>query len=445
MSASGAGGNAPSRAGIATGDARNTGRDRESPGKEAVGGLLLPLAALLIVSPILSSCAPDASGGPPVTFRDSAGVAIAENDLLGPDEATGWAISGEPVLSIGAVEGAEALQLYGVSGAHRLADGRIGLVNGGSREVRFYSPEGEPLASYGRRGGGPEEFQAPILGGALGDTLIVVDRALHRFAFVHPEGGFVGLNRVSDDVGGYLNPVGMLAGGQIVFGGAFDMRRIGEIHDGRNRAHTFYRSSNPDGSLATDFGDQPGAEFFIRSLEEMGRDAQPALLPFGKIPLAAATPTHFFFSSQERWEIQVYAPSGELVRLIRQEWEPIAVTEEDGARYVDNVVAEVGDPNQEAAIREHFSGLPLPEHFPPIGSLLGDLDGNLWIQDFQRPGAENRAWSIYDTLGARVGRLTLPDNFDPWEIGEDYVLGIGWDEMHVEYLRVYRLTRPSQE
>jgi hypothetical protein len=405
----------------------------------------LPCAALLAGSVALSACSPDASRGGAATFRDSAGVTIAENALLGPDEATGWALSPDPVLSIGAIEGEEAIQLYGVSGAHRLADGRIGLVNGGSREVRFYSPEGEPLASYGRRGGGPEEFQAPILAGSLGDTLIVVDRALHRLTFVHPEEGFVGLHRVSDDVGGYLNPVGTFANGQTVFGGAFDMRRIGEIHDGRNRAHTFYRSSNPDGSLATDFGDQPGAEFFIRSLEEMGRDAQPALLPFGKIPLAAVTPSHFFFSPQEEWEIQVYAPSGELVGLIRQEWEPIAVTEEDGARHVESVVAGVGDPNQEAAIREHFAGLPLPEHFPPFGSLLGDLGGNLRVQDLQRPGDENQAWSIYDSLGARVGRLTLPDNFTPWEIGEDYVLGIGWDEMQVEYLRVYGLTQPSEE
>jgi hypothetical protein len=43
--------------------------------------------------------------------------------------------------------------------------------------------------------------------------------------------------------------------------------------------------------------------------------------------------------------------------------------------------------------------------------------------------------------GSRDARFYSPDG----EPGEDYVPGIGWDGMHVEYLRVYRLTRPSQE
>jgi hypothetical protein len=353
-----------------------------------------------------------------------------------------WTLTPEPLLSIGSVEGDEALQFFGIAGAHRLSDGRIGMVNAGSRDVRFYGAGGGHLVTMGRQGSGPEEFEAPALAGAIGDTLIIVDRAHHRLTFVHPDEGFVGLTRVSDEVGGFLNPVGTLDGGRSVFGGAFDMRRIGELRNGMNRAHTYYRSCNPDGSFATDFGDKLGAEFFIRDLEGEGQDSRPAIIPFGRMPVATASPTHLFFSDQGEWEVEVHAPDGTLVRLIRQEWEPEAVTTEAGERRIDEMVARVGDPEQALQMRQYLGGLPLPDHFPPFGTLLADRLGYLWVQEFIRPGVETSTWTIFDPEGVRTGRLTLPPRFNPSEIGSDYILGVGWDELRVEYIRMYGLERP---
>jgi len=360
-----------------------------------------------------------------------------------PLDGGGWAVSEDPILSIGTMEGEDPYQFYFIAGAHRMLDGRIAVVNAGSREVRVFSAEGAHLASFGQPGAGPEEFGNPVLAGAISDTLLVVDRSHHRISYLHPDLGFVRLARVSDDVGGYLNPSGTFANGQVVFGGAFDMRRIGEIRNGMNRAHTFYRSCNPDGSLAADFGDMLGAEFFVKDLEADGQDSRPALIPFAKVPLAAASPGFLFFSDQEDWEIEVYLPSGDLVRLIRTNWEPIAVTAQDGERHIEDAVAEAGDPDQAPQIRQYLGSLPLPDHFPPFEALKADVKDHLWVKDFQRPGEENRTWSIFDEEGGLVGRVTLPENFTPVEIGEDYLLGVGWDEMDVEYVRMYGLSRPS--
>jgi hypothetical protein len=402
------------------------------------------LGRFLLLLVLLTACQRGDSQAT-ATVRDSAGVTIVLNGRPSPPGSRDWSLSAEPVLSIGSVAGPEELQLYGVAGMHRISDGRIGVVNAGSRDVRFYGGDGRFLASYGKRGGGPEEFEAPALAGFAGDTLLVVDRAHHRLTFVHPDQGLVGLVRVSDEVGGFLNPVGSFASGQTVYGGAFDMRRIGELHNGMNRAHTFYRSSNLDGSLAVDFGDRMGAEFFIRDLEGSGQDSRPAVLPFGKLPVAAVSPGHFFFSDQDAWEVEVRTPDGGLVRLIRQEWDPVQVSEADRAAHIGNVVAQVGDPNQAAQIRSYLGGLPVPEHFPPFGTLMADLEDCLWVQDFQRPGAENRTWSIFAPDGVRIGRITFPERFNPAEIGSDYVLGVGWDEMNVEYVRMYGLRRPGRE
>ncbi len=356
-----------------------------------------------------------------------------------------WVLSPNPLLSIGTLEGPESQQLFQVAGAHRLSNGGVGVVNAGSREIRFFGPGGEHLATYGRQGGGPEEFEAPVLAGSLGDTLLIADQAHHRLTLVHPEDGFAGLVRISNDVGGFLNPVGCFRNGQTVYGGAFDMRRISEIHDGMNRAHTFYRSANLDGSLGADFGDMTGAEFFIKDLEGNGPEARPALIPFGRIPVATTTPTRFFFSDQEEWAIQVFDPSGRPIQTIRREWTPVSVTAADGQLYREEALEGVQDPAQRAQMEAYLEGLPLPDHFPPFGDLLGDTSGFLWVQDYQKPGEEGNTWTIFDPQGTQVGRLTFPDRFRPLEIGPDYVLGLAWSAMDVESVRVYELHRPGQD
>lgn len=406
--------------------------------REREGWRCLPraLAVLLTASPLLA-CTQDQ---PPPSFSttDSAGVVIVQNR---GDLAPGRLLAEAPSLVIGTADGDENDQLFQVAGIRRLSDGRIGVVNAGTHQVRFYLPDGTFQTGYGRRGGGPEEFQMPALAGSVGDTLIVVDRAHHRLSFVHPDQGIVGLARVSDEVGGFLNPVGSFRNGQTVFGGAFDMRRMGELKNGMNRAGTFYRSAKLDGTLSADFGDKDGAEFFIRDLESDGPDARPALIPFARVPVGAVSPRFFFFSSQDHYEVEVFDQTGTLIRLIRHDHRPLPVTSADAEAHIEGVVAQVDSPDQEAGIRAQLGSLPLPEAFPPLGSILADDLDHLWVQDFQRPGIENRTWTVFDPEGVMVDRIVLPTRFNPTHIGPDFVLGLGWDEMNVEYIRMYPLTR----
>jgi hypothetical protein len=399
--------------------------------------VLLPGIACLA-----AACGP-AGTGDRVTRRDSAGVTIVENTgALPPDGA--WAVAPDPLLSIGAAEGDHAYQFFGVAGLHRFGDGRIGVVDAGSREVRIFDGGGAFLRSFGRQGGGPEEFEMPILAGARGDTLLIIDRANHRLSWLHPETGFARSARVSDEVGGYLNPAGVFASGQVVFGGAFDMRKAGELQTGMNRGGTFYRSCNPNGSLATDFGDVPGAEFFIEDATAQGPASRPVLVPFGKVAQATASADAFYYSDQDGFEIRAYEPSGTLARLIRLPHPPVAVTEQDRQRYIDDVIRRVGDESQAAGLRRQLGSTPLPESFPGHGALMADRLAHLWVAEFDRPGAETRAWLVFDPAGALVARLTLPPDFDPLEIGADYILGVARDELGVEYVRMHRLDRESR-
>jgi hypothetical protein len=192
-----------------------------------------------------------------------------------------------------------------------------------------------------------------------------------------------------------------------------------------------------------DFGDKEGAEFFIKDLEGEGRDSRPALIPFAKVPEATVSPDFFFFSSQDGYNVEVFEPSGRLVRLIRREWEPEPVAPEHGALHIEETVAQVGVPEQAAQIREYLGALPLPDAFPAHGSLRGDLLNYLWVSDYDKPGEDSRIWTVFDPEGVAVARVTFPQNFNPAEIGPDYVLGVGWDDLNVEYVRMYTLERPN--
>jgi hypothetical protein len=111
-------------------------------------GLILVVVA---TSGLMAGCAEsnDARSAPQSVVRDSAGVTIVDNEMPQPDSRLTWSISADPTLSIGTLEGEEAYQLFRVSDAMRLDDGRIVVVNGGSNEMRVFDAAGVHLASWG--------------------------------------------------------------------------------------------------------------------------------------------------------------------------------------------------------------------------------------------------------------------------------------------------------
>ncbi|MCK5651881.1 MAG: hypothetical protein KAJ42_10905, partial [Gemmatimonadetes bacterium] len=69
--------------------------------------------------------------------------------------------------------------------------------------------------------------------------------------------------------------------------------------------------------------------------------------------------------------------------------------------------------------------------------------GYLWIEEYNALGNETPTYTILDPDGAVVGSLTLPTELTVLEIGADYLLGLYRDELEVEYVQLYRLTRPE--
>lgn len=111
-----------------------------------------------------------------------------------------FAIETTPVLTVGVSDGDAGLMFNLVHSARRLADGTLLVADGGSREVRWYGVDGEPVRAVGRRGEGPGEFDGPLsLLPWPGDTVAVLDHGQRRLTLFGASGEVVRTHTASLD------------------------------------------------------------------------------------------------------------------------------------------------------------------------------------------------------------------------------------------------------
>lgn len=113
----------------------------------------IPRWACTLIMTTLAGCAVEADHAVTWTERDSAGVTIVES-AVDPDAThSGWFLADQASLTIGTLAGSPEFQFFRIAGAHRFADGRIAVVNGGSQEVRVYGGDRSESSSFPRRFG----------------------------------------------------------------------------------------------------------------------------------------------------------------------------------------------------------------------------------------------------------------------------------------------------
>jgi len=405
---------------------------------------VLTLGLILALSPLLPGCGSVDSAAPGVTQRDSAGIIVVENPAGMEMDAGGWGVEDRPFLSIGSLEGAEDTSLHDVTGAHALSDGRVAILNAGSREIRIYDEAAALMRTIGRGGEGPGEFRYMSLGGVLpGDTMVVLDPALRRMSLVHPEAGVVRSARLDPEVSDNATAWGVFDNRTVLFG------RGGTSADreGVYRGVETYRVSDLEGRLAGELGQKPGSEANHIPMTSYST-GEPVIITrvlyFARQGLPVASGDRFYFGSQDRFEIEAMDSQGTLLRLIRVMEDPVPLTRELWDTYVENRIRTVArDADHERRMRRSMeeNSQHLPPSFPAHGALKVDALGYLWVEEYRVPGEETHVWSVFDREGVRRARVTLPVSMQVLEIGQDYFMGLVEDEYDVEYVQLFRLRR----
>lgn len=406
----------------------------------AAAALRPHLASALLGAVASAACIasePDA-GVPAATVRDSAGVTLVENPAVPADARTGWTLGAEPLVEIGALEGAEAEQLYRVRDATRLADGRIAIVNSGSQEVRVFDATGAHLRSWGGDGEGPGEFRDPTsIAPWPGDSLAVWDRRLRRLD-VRPTSGEPGRTVTYPSLGEVATPVfsHLLDDGTMVVSAI----RIldGELENGLSRLPIVAAVVDGDGELVHSLGEHAGGEVYIRV---RGESVDILAVPVARNIVMGGAGAESLIAQTDRFELKFWDAEGRLTRVVRVAEPARPLPAGERARLIDSQVDQAPEPMR-PRIRTMLEEIAMPDTLPAYTDVVRDATGHHWVRVFRLPYETGSAgWIVLDEAGQVVGRIELPPALDVYEIGADYILARATDELGVERVQLWALDR----
>ncbi len=387
----------------------------------------------IILLPILLGCTDEV---PTTDFlvRDSAGVTIVESSAphWGPGE--GWTVGAVPVLDLTTSGAGPDHEFFRVRNAVRASGGKIYVANWGTNEIKAFSDTGDFLGTFGGEGEGPGEFRYLWgVAGYRGDSLVAFDYDLGRITLFPFNGGTARIISLPDL---FVRDVLPLTDGTFVARHAWPSTALyeGETNVVHREPVPLLRISK-DGWVMDTVAMAAGKEELMV--------AAGAMLPlFGKDTHFAVYEDMVYLGDADQLEYRVITPSGQLRQHVRVPSFDLKVMPEDLRREKEARLPP--DPSPRAL--ESFLALPVPPGKPAYSDLLVDSEGFVWLEDYRHPWAPARTtqssdWNVFTPQGEWLGLVRIPPRFRVFEIGLDYILGMGLDEVDVEHVQMLRLNR----
>lgn len=371
--------------------------------------------------------------------RDSAGVRIVESRGRRPSWT--WHLADSPDVTIGSANGPTLTRFDGIVGAVRLADGRIVVADGGNSELRFFDAHGRPLLAVGRSGSGPGEFRELVrLGVFSADSLYTYDDDLGRLSVFDDSGHFARSIHFPPDVvpfgdvrptrdGGFLGTDGL------------PFYPLKHASEGRDTVH--FMAFDSQGREQQPVADVLGRRFFIAT----GCNGRHGVgqSPFSPAVSWLVAADDLYVARGDRFQVDVFSLEGKLQAIIRRDHPLVADSAAIVTRYKQYLLSLWGSAARACGMRLLEQEFRFPRVLPAYSAVLLDPDGNLWVERFRpaEPVIHTVRWDVFAPDGAFRGTVAMPNDFDAFDIGRDYVLGRWKDSLGVEYVRLYSLRRGS--
>lgn len=386
---------------------------------------------------LLAACTDAVDRPPAATVRDSAGVEIVETSSPIWPPGGHWQVAQQPTVQLGVAQGAPEFEFQAILGLMRLANGNIVVGNRGTRELRFFSPTGEFLRAVGRDGEGPGEFRA--FHGVFpfrGDSLVVWDYRLFRWSVFDSAGSFARFIRPERPG---MNPRSLspLDDGSLIIADSYfesvDQRTVDQIR--------FFRFDR-DGVLLDSLGTYRSSESFRPS----NGDNIAMSRIFGASLVRAGAPEGYLVGFGADYEVLEYSSEGHLRRRLRWLGPDRTVAPADVQAFRRNFIERQGQSELGRQFARFVGEVPAADRFPAYSAMIRDRGGNVWVAAYPRPDRSGpRPWTVLALDGRWLGTVELPEGLEPWDIGEDYVLGVFDDELGVEHVRMYPLLKPESD
>lgn len=377
------------------------------------------------------------AGGAAAQGRDSAGVRVVTNDAPRSVRPL-YRVDPAPIIDLGAAGSDDEFTAPVLTA--RLADGRVVVANGGT-ELRFYDPAGKRLATFGRKGGGPGEFERITrLAVVRGDTVLVFDGGTARLTVVSPRATLV---RSISFATGRRRFVGAFPGPTLLVsatGGG------GPQESGLYRDTAAYLVTNRAGDSLGVVGRFPGREIIldIQTKNKQITSVNISGLPFGREGLVGVADSGVVVAPMDRYELFRYDQSGRLRQVIRRAFRPEPPTAADLDRLVavETAGLPAGQENIREARRASYAKAPLPKAKPPYDAVVA-RGSELWVRDYHglHPRDQPSRWSVFDAGGGWLTTVDTPAGFEPQVIGADFLLGTWLDADDLPHVRLLRLSQ----
>lgn len=311
--------------------------------------------------------------------------------------------------------------------------GRLWVFEGQAQELRVFDPQGGYLRTVGRQGEGPGEFNR-VIGMEWGPdgNLWIVDPSNNRLSVVDTTGAFVASHPT---IGGVV--VQPWPGGFDDSGHFYTYGIDTAAEEDVGLVMVRYGSDlQPIDSIAPP--EYPGErEFFeLRNENNWWRTGVP-FTPSLEWRLtrdgtwwAGLTGDYRLF--QLSW-------SGDTLRSIRRDYEPLPVTSadvEDARENLDSFVKAGGKPDWSR----------IPDVKPAFDEFVLDDSGHLWVRLVSETDTENRLFDVFDPEGRYLGQVVSPFPiafYPPPIIRNGRIYAVTRDELEVPFVVSAVVEKPA--
>ncbi len=392
-----------------------------------------------------------------VACAEAPGTSRAAGAASSANAYQSWTVSPRPRLAIGMLEGAEEYQFSNISAAARQSDGDLVVADEGARAVRLYGPDGRFRITLGQSGLGPGEFTRPTQIMIIdADSVMVWDDAAYRLSVFDSAGSFVRDHTFDRArIAGAVTPPLYPGSGRLLSSGELLVRLIEKSGKALPSGRESKRFRPASGALRV------SADASLIDTVAFFKGDEQAVVesPWGRLALDPPLPRNTWIAVQ---------PNEPRACIGDQEHPGIACYETDGtmtfAKWPDSPRAvRDNDPDveewrsrtladyemklsHEASIRLLEQMSP-PVERPPYSSLTLDHDGYLWADSGPAKDPAYSDYLVFQRAGSFLGTVRLP-RMRVLEISRDEIIAAYRDELDVQYLGVFEITRqeiPTRE
>jgi hypothetical protein len=307
--------------------------------------------------------------------------------------------------------------------------GRIWLIEGQDQEIRVFDGDGSHVRTFGRRGQGPGEFSnVAALLWSPGGELWAVDQRGGRVSVFDTTGTFQESKRLESFFQMMPWP-----GGLDDLGYFYDVRQnpdleapdfLVRLDSVLQVVDTIQLLEHPDGPQQ--FVDQSDHSFTTVAIPFSG-DADWVLAPGGGM----------WVTITDRYEILRIGWSGDTLRVVRKEFNPIPVTSGEIDEALKNYDWFEGEIE-----RSRIPG------FKPavIRTVLDDL-GNLWVFPWKDENERGYVAEVFDSMGVYLGdvHFPVPLNTGEIDIRGNTLVAVTRDSLYVPSVYVLSIRKPGED